>query len=55
VPEREPEYLLKQARRCRSIASGTPDAQTRATLVAMAKDYEERAEAQRGKAEPESD
>jgi hypothetical protein len=45
VAEREPEYLLKQARRCRSIADGTPDERTRSTLLGMATEYEERAEA----------
>jgi len=45
VPEREPEYLLKQARRCRSIAHSTADERTRTTLLGMAKEYEERAQA----------
>lgn len=45
VPEREPEYLLKQAGRCRSIATSTIDAKTRATVIGMANEYEERAAA----------
>ena len=43
MPEKEPEYLLEQARRCRSIARGTSDQKTRATLLGMAQEYEERA------------
>lgn len=44
MPEREPEYLLKQAKRCRMVAAGTLDERTRTTLLAMAKEYEGRAE-----------
>ncbi len=44
MPEREPEYLLKQARRCRSIAGATLDPRVRQTLLQMAEEYEARAE-----------
>jgi hypothetical protein len=44
VSEREPEYLLKQARRCRVAAAGIADKQTRQTLLDMAAEYEQRAE-----------
>jgi hypothetical protein len=45
MPEPEPEYLLKQARRCRSAASTTLDARTRQTLIGMADEYEQKARA----------
>lgn len=48
MPEREPEHLSKQARRCRSIAAQTLDARTRATLLAMAKEYEDGAASDAG-------
>jgi hypothetical protein len=35
---------LKQAKRCRTAAAGTTDERTRNTLLAMAREYEERAE-----------
>jgi hypothetical protein len=44
MPEPEPEYFLKQAIRCRSIASFTRDKRIRQTLLEMADDYERRAE-----------
>lgn len=44
MPDREPEHLLKQAKRCRTAAAGTTDERTRNTLLAMAREYEERAE-----------
>jgi hypothetical protein len=45
MPEAEPEYLLKQARRCRSAASATLDSRVRQTLSEMAEEYEGRAKA----------
>ena len=45
VPERELEYLQKQARRCRGAASATLDLQARQTLLDMANEYEQRLEA----------
>ena len=45
VPHGEPEYLQKQARRCRGAASATLDLQARQTLLKMANEYEQRLEA----------
>lgn len=45
MPERELEYLQKQARRCRGAASATLDLQARQTLLEIADEYEQRSEA----------
>jgi hypothetical protein len=45
LPEGDLEYLQKQARRCRGAAGATLDLQTRQTLLEMADEYEQRAEA----------
>lgn len=45
MSENEPEYLLKQAQRCRSVAKTATDEKMRQALLDMARDYEERAQA----------
>ena len=49
MDEDEPEYLLKQAKRCRTVARTATDEKLRQALLAMAQEYEERAGALRGK------
>ena len=49
MDENEPDYLLKQAERCRTVARTATDEKLKQALLAMAKDYEERAEAIRAK------
>ncbi len=43
MSENEPEYLLKQAERCRTVAKTATDEKMRHALLEMARDYEERA------------
>ena len=43
MPEVEPEYLLKQARKCRSLSSSTKDEKLARTLAGMADEYEQKA------------
>ena len=43
--EDEPDYLLKQAERCRTVAKTATDEKMRQALLEMARDYEERARA----------
>ena len=45
MPEQELDYLLKQAKRCRTVAAGTTDERTRQALLEMAREYEEQADA----------
>ena len=45
VSEKEVDFLLSQAKRCRTVAAGTTDERTRMALLAMAADYEEQADA----------
>ena len=47
VSELEIDFLLSQAKRCRTVAAGTTDERTRTALLAMAQDYEEQADALR--------
>ena len=42
-PVEEPEYLLKQADRCKAVAKSASDDNVRRTLLAMAREYEDRA------------
>ena len=49
MDENEPEYLLKQAQRCRTVARTATDEKLRQALLGMATEYEERAEAIRAK------
>ncbi len=44
MSENEPEYLLKQAERCRTVAKTATDEKLRKALLEMARDYEERAQ-----------
>ena len=45
MSEKELTYLLKQIKRCRTVAAGTSDERTRNALLSMAKEYEEQADA----------
>ncbi len=45
MPEDEPAFLRSQAKRCRHLATATLDEKVAATLMGMAKEYEERAAA----------
>jgi hypothetical protein len=45
MAEDEPEYLLKQAERCRSVAKTATDEKMKQALLEMAREYQERAEA----------
>ena len=49
MDENEPDYLLKQAERCRTVARTATDEKLKLALLAMAQDYEERAAALRAK------
>jgi hypothetical protein len=52
MDDSEPEYLLKQAERCRRLARATLDQRTRSTLLGMAEEYEQRADQVRVPSEP---
>jgi hypothetical protein len=43
MPEPDPDFLLKQAFKCRNLARSTLDERTRQTLLGMAQEYEGRA------------
>ena len=49
MSEDEPEYLLKQAERCRTVARTTTDEKMRQALLEMARDYEASAQAAQAK------
>ena len=44
MSESEPEYLLKQAERCRTVAKTATDEKMKQALLDMAREYEERAQ-----------
>lgn len=49
MSENEPEYLLKQAERCRTVAKTATDEKMKQALLEMAREYEERACSGQGK------
>jgi len=50
--QNDPNYLLKQAQRCRNAATTATNPQIRDTLMTMARDYEDRAQAASTKSKP---
>ena len=48
----DPQYLLKQVERCRKLAHSTLDEKARKTLLGMAREYQERADAITAKHKP---